>query len=155
MKVTAIPQQFTAESLAERMKAFGIAGKIFLYPRGNLGREAIVDMLTSFGTKVKTVTVYKTIKPDMSNVSITEKNILEGKIDIVSFMSPSAVKNFFSLFTEEAKSVFCSKTVFAVIGGVTAATMLKLGLSPSITAEPSTVEGMINAIENYYKNRKI
>lgn len=150
LRINAIPENYTAESLAETMKVHGVKNKKYLFPRGNLGRDLIIDKLTEFGAAVKSVVVYKTVKAIPENLQSIEKELLEGKIDVVTFTSPSTVKNFFSLFSEEAKNGFIGKTVFAVIGEVTAEALRNLGIEPAIVAKPSTIEGMVEGIERFF-----
>jgi len=57
LNVTTIPEVYTAESLGETMRSLGVEGKRFLFPRGNLGREVLVEMLNSLGAVVKPVIV--------------------------------------------------------------------------------------------------
>jgi uroporphyrinogen-III synthase len=153
--VTAIPENYTAESLGETIQAICVKEKRFLFPRGNLGKDIITEKLSTLKATVIPVTVYKTVQLVPYNTDEIKQKLLNGNIDVVTFTSPSTVKNFFSLFTEEAKVEFVHKIVFAVIGEVTAETLRQLGYNPKIIAEPSTVEGMIQAIENYYKNKKV
>lgn len=155
LTTSGIPEKFTAESLALMMKADGVKMKRFIFPCGDLGREVIIDILTSFGAEVKPITVYKNVNPDTSKSEKIKNKILAGKIDTLTFTSPSTVKNFFSLFSEEIKKEFAKKTNFAVIGDVTAEALHNIDLTPTIIAYPSTIEGMISSIENYYKNRKL
>ena len=149
LNVTTIPEVYTAESLGETMRSLGVEGKRFLFPRGNLGREVLVEMLNSLGAVVKPVIVFKTSKPNIDNADSIKSKILFGEIDIVTFTSPSAVKNFFSLFTEKNKTEFAKNTIFAVIGDITAEALKSLDVNPTIIAKPSTTEGMIIAIEKY------
>jgi uroporphyrinogen III methyltransferase / synthase len=152
LKVTAIPDNYAAESLSKTVSSLNVSGKKFLFPRGNLGRDVIVETLTSINARVKSVTVYKTQKADISDSQAIKEKILNGKIDAVTFTSPSTVKNFFSLFPEQVKNEFAKKTVFVVIGEVTGEALQNLGIQPMVCAQPSIIEGMITAIENYFKD---
>jgi uroporphyrinogen-III synthase/very-short-patch-repair endonuclease len=154
LATSGIPEKFTAESLAHSMEADGVKKKRFIFPRGNLGNAIIIEILTSLGADVNPITVYKNVKPDFSKSEDIKNKILAGEIDVITFTSPSTIKNFFSLFSKEIIKEFAKKTVFAVIGEVTAAAVKKIGFNPTIVAEPSTIEGMVNSIENYFKTRK-
>ncbi len=153
LKTNAIPEIFTAEYLAETIKTFSVQNKKFLFPRGNLGRDVLIDKLTEFGAEVKPVTVYKTVKAIPENLHSIEKELLERKIEFVTFTSPSTVKNFFILFSEDTIKQFIKQTNFAVIGEVTAEALRKFGIEPAVTAQPSTIEGMVEGIENYFTKK--
>ncbi|MDI6804521.1 MAG: uroporphyrinogen-III synthase [Bacteroidota bacterium] len=149
LKTNAIPENFTAESLVETIKTFSVQNKKFLFPRGNLGRDVVIDKLSEYGAEVKSVVVYKTEKAIPDNLHSIEKELLEGKIDVVTFTSPSTVTNFFSLFSEDTKSQFIKNIIFAVIGEVTAKSLRKFGIEPTIIAKPSTNKGIVEGIERY------
>ncbi len=150
LKCFSVPETYTAENLADNIKTIGVANKKFLFPRGNLGRDVIVEKLTEFGGKVKSVVVYKTEKAIPENLNSIEKELLEGRIDIVTFTSPSTVKNFFSLFSENTKARFTKQTIFAVIGEVTAEALRNFGIEPAVIAKPSTIVGMVDGMERYF-----
>lgn len=153
LKCFTIPEIYTAENLAETIKTIGVQNKKFLFPRGNLGRDVIIDKLTEFGAKVNSVVVYKTEKAIPENLHMVEKELSAGNIDVVTFTSPSTVKNFFPLFSESTKTQFTKRTIFAVIGGVTADTLRKFGIEPVVIAKPSTIEGLVEEIKNYFTKK--
>lgn len=150
IKCLNIPETYTAEHLADTIKTSGVQNKKFLFPRGNLGRDILNEKLAAYGAEVISVIVYKTEKAIPENLSSIEKELLEVKIDVVTFTSPSTVKNFFSLFSESTKTQFTKNTIFAVIGKVTAEALLKFEVEPNVIAKPSTIEGLVEGIEKYY-----
>ncbi|MDP2209193.1 MAG: uroporphyrinogen-III synthase [Bacteroidota bacterium] len=147
LKCFSVPETYTAENLADNIKTIGVKNKKFLFPRGNLGRDVIIDKLSGYGAEVKSVVVYKTERAIPENLHSIEAELLEGKIDVVTFTSPSTVKNFFSLFSENTKVQFTKQTIFAVIGKVTAEVLRKFGIEPAVIAKPSTIEGMVEGME--------
>lgn len=153
LKINAIPENYTAEFLAETIKTFSVQNKKFLFPRGNLGSDVIIDKLTGYGAEVKSVVVYKTEKAIPENLQLVEKELSAGNINVVTFTSPSTVKNFFSLFSEATKAQFTKHTIFAVIGEVTAEVLRKMGIEPVVTAKPSTIEGLVEGIKNYFTQK--
>lgn len=150
IKCFSVPETYTAEHLADTIKTIGVQNKKFLFPRGNIGRDILIEKLAEYGAEVKSVVVYKTEKAIPENLNSIEKELLEGRIDVVTFTSPSTVKNFFSLFSEATKAQFTNNTVFAVIGEVTAEALRKFGNEPAVIANPSTIEEMVEGIEKYY-----
>lgn len=147
LKCFSVPETYTAENLAETIKTIGVQNKKFLFPRGNLGRDVIIEKLAEYGAEVKLVVVYKTEKAIPENLHLLEKELSAGNIDVVTFTSPSTVRNFFSLFSEEAKKGFIGKTIFAVIGEVTADALRRFGIEPVVIAKPSTIEGLVEGME--------
>lgn len=153
LKINAIPEKFTAESLAETIKTFSVQNKKLLFPRGNLGSDVIIDKLTGYGSEVKSVVVYKTEKAIPENLHLVENELSAGNIDVVTFTSPSTVTNFFSLFSEDTKNQFIKNIIFAVIGEVTADALRKFGIKPTVIAKPSTIEGLVEGIKNYFTQK--
>jgi uroporphyrinogen III methyltransferase/synthase len=153
LRINAIPGNYTAEFLAETIKTFNVQNKKFLFPRGNLGRDVINDKLSESGAEVKSVIVYKTEKAIPENLHFVEKELSAGKIDIITFTSPSTVKNFFSLFSGDTMARFTKQTIFAVIGEVTADALREFGIEPSVIAKPSTIEGLVKGIKNYFTQK--
>lgn len=150
IKTDAIPEKYTAEELSEIIKTYSLYGKNFLFPRGNLARETVINMLTSEGANVRGVTVYKTEKADPVNINEIQTMIMRNEIDAITFTSPSTVHNFFSLLNDETKAAITQKTIFAVIGEVTAAALKKEGYESTVIANPSTIDALISKIESYF-----
>ncbi len=82
-----VPEDETAEGMAELLREFPVEGKRFLIPRSDLARDVLVDALRKRGAHVDPVTVYRNICPPI------KKQDLE-RIDEIVFTSPSTVKNF-------------------------------------------------------------
>ena len=69
--------------------------------------------------------------------------LLEGRIDAVTFTSPSAVRRFAALVGEEQAGDLLNTTVVAAIGPVTAAAATEMGVRQVIVPETFTVEGLV------------
>ena len=147
IKVNLIPDKFTAEELAKTLTEEMIAGKLFLFPRGNLGKNTLVDHIISLKGEIQPVIVYITQKAERRNVEQIRQMLQRGKIDFITFTSPSTAKNFFELITDF--SLVQKKVKLAVIGPVTASAIEKLGYKVDITAKNSTIESMIEEIKEY------
>ena len=74
------------------------------------------------------------------------KDLLERKIDIVTFTSSSTVRNFLELFPEQNPKELLSKVRVAVIGPTTETTAIKHGLQVDIKAEKATIESLTQTI---------
>lgn len=152
LKCTAIPESYTAEELAHLIKKYNIKGKNFLFPRGNLSREIIIDNLRTFGAEVTPVVVYQTICPEPQNIDDVKQKLLRRTIDVVTFTSPSTANNFFKIISDQnIKASIKELTKIAVIGVTTAKALEKNGITPHIIAEPSTLEGLLESIKKYFE----
>jgi len=141
-KVASVPETFTAESLAKSFVKEEIAGKRFLFPHGNLGRDVLIEELRKMGAEVDAVTVYQTIKPSAQDADRIKQMLANKEIDVITFFSSSSVKNFLELLPNfEQNSI-----KIAVIGQTTARAVRECGLHPDIIAKEATSESLAISI---------
>ncbi len=153
LKVTAVPEKFTAFDLSKMLEQENLKGKSFLFPRGNLGSNTLADNLKLLGATVDSVIVYHTQQPNTQYISEIRQLLLSGKIDVTTFTSPSTFKNFAAFFTSEEMKKIREHVHFAVIGPSTAKALQEIGIESDIIPSQSTVESLVNAISNYYNSR--
>lgn len=147
--VDIMPEKYVAESVIERLKEFGINNKRFLLARAKIARDVIPDEIKKAGGQVDVIPVYETVIPLQNRENLTK--ILEEKdINFITFTSSSTVKNFFELLgTLKLKE----NTVFASIGPVTSKTLREKGYQPAVEAKIYTIDGLIDAISSYVKQK--
>lgn len=145
IRVTATPEDFSSTSLAEYLKRIGIHGKSLLHPCGNLAGSELAQRLVAAGAIVETVIVYKTDAPDPEKVQVAFELLKVGCIDVVTFASPSAVRNYARTFGREKP-----RATVAVIGSTTAQAVHECGWDVGITAHKSTMSDMVDAIETFF-----
>ncbi len=140
------PEVATAEALAAMIAKSDIRGRRFLFPRGNLGRDVLPKSLRAAGAIVDEVIVYHTIKPAHQEIDRIEQLFLKKEIDIITFFSPSSIRNFLEMISlEELNGV-----PVAVIGPVTADVAKSSGLRVDIVAPRSNEESLAQAIAEYF-----
>jgi uroporphyrinogen III methyltransferase / synthase len=150
LRVTFMPQRFTASDLARTLAGENLKGKRFLFPRGNLGDDAIPEHLSMLGALVDCVIVYETRMARPGNLQPVRTMLLNGEIDVATFTSPSTFNNFVSLFSGGEVSTFRPRTLIASIGPATAATINRHGLGVDITSPESSAESLVASIIRYY-----
>ena len=134
-----VPTEFKAEALVELLKD-KVDNKKILIPRAEEAREILPDELKAHGANVDIAAVYKTI-------SAVENKIDLDDIDLVTFTSSSTVKNLLKSVDVEA----LKRIKTAAIGPVTAATLKEFGITADIVANEYTIDGLVNAISEYYQ----
>jgi uroporphyrinogen III methyltransferase/synthase len=77
--------------------------------------------------------------------------LLEGRIDVVTFTSPSAVRNMVSVLGAEPAVDLLRKTIVAAIGPVTAEAATRSGIETSVVPDKFTVPALVNAIVKYFE----
>jgi uroporphyrinogen-III synthase len=150
--VTAMPEKFTAMELANVIQQEDLHGKCFLFPKGNLGNTFLADTLKLLGAHIDQVTVYRTQKPKQENVDELRTMAVNGTIDVITFTSPSTVKNFAALFTSIEMRELKKRTKVAVIGPVTAEAAEAVGLTVDIVAEQSSVDALLQSLLKYFQS---
>jgi uroporphyrinogen-III synthase len=135
-----MPERFDARHLADTVR--DAAGKRFLIPQSDIGRDEISSLLQAAGATVERVTAYRTIVPGGAQISRLESMFVEGEVDCIAFFSPSAVRNF-SLLIPDFKQ---ATILVAAIGGTTATTALASGLRVDIISPEATSAAFADAI---------
>jgi uroporphyrinogen-III synthase len=132
VKTEPLPKIADAVSLMAGINPEEIEGKTFLFVRGNLSLGTIPLLIVERGGTCVELTVYENIQPSQEDTEQVKNLLLEGKLDCLSFTSPSTAINFF-----EAMG---SKTVpegvlIAAIGTTTSGALEKLGIKVDIIPE--------------------
>jgi len=142
-----VASKHTAEGLIESLAVEGIAGKRFLFPRAESGRDLLPEELARRGGTVETVTAYRNEAPPRDERAAAA--ILAEPPDVCAFASPSAFRNFFLLLGEDVAASVLSRSRIAVIGEVTAAAVTERNFRVDILPERYTLAGMVEAIERH------
>jgi uroporphyrinogen-III synthase len=77
--------------------------------------------------------------------------LLEKRIDVVTFTSPSTVKNFAHVFGAEQAADLLRTTAVASIGPVTAEAADQYGIATSILPKEYTISALVDAIVAHFK----
>lgn len=149
VKADLIPDEFRGDALVAAMADAGtLEGCRVLVPRADIGRDIIVDGLRSAGALVTDVVAYRTVLEDAQQDDGPDvyRMLLDEEIDVVTFTSPSAVRNFASIYGKEQTIDLLSHTVVAAIGPVTSEAATQLGLTVTVQPAVSTISALVDAI---------
>lgn len=116
-----------------------------LFPAGNLALNELPGILEEVA-EVTRIHVYNSEMPDSVDQKILDQ-LSANNYDLLIFASPSAVNNLMVLnpaLKETPLKVAC-------MGGTTAKMVENTGSKPLIIPEDSSVQGLVEAITNYYK----
>jgi uroporphyrinogen III methyltransferase/synthase len=155
IKVDLIPEEFRAEAVVAAMTRDGsISGASVLIPRADIGRDAIIEGLRSAGAIITDVVAYRTVLEDAQQDGGPDiyRMLLDGRIDVVTFTSPSAVRNFSQIYGAEQAIDLLKNTVVAAIGPVTADAAAQLGLEVTVQPIVSTIPALVEAIAIHIMN---
>ncbi|NTU67385.1 MAG: uroporphyrinogen-III synthase [Chlorobiaceae bacterium] len=127
-----LPKIADAVSLMEGIDPKEIEGNTFLFVRGNLSLGTIPKLIAERGGTCIELTVYENILPTPEDTERIKQLYLGGKLDCISFTSPSTAINFFEAM--ESKNV-PNGVLVAAIGTTTSGALEKLGIHVDIIPE--------------------
>ncbi|MEA2014653.1 MAG: uroporphyrinogen-III synthase, partial [Thermodesulfobacteriota bacterium] len=96
------------------------------------------------GANVDVVTAYRTVNSGEDG-KIVKELMDGGKIDVITFTSPSTVTNFMDIIGN--KTVIPNHIKIACIGPVTENACRKVGLGVDIMQGPYSIPGLVEAIK--------
>lgn len=145
IQVDFVPDIFTGKELARGLG--DLDGQRILLPRARIGRPEIVDELRAQGADVEEIALYDTVPTPPSEETIME---LEKGVDVITFTSPSSVRNFLGHAGNKAVSSLLRSAVIACIGPSTAEEAEANGLAVAVIPDEYTIGGLIKGIEEHY-----
>ena len=154
VKVDLIPPDFQAEGVVAALDAFEkVAGKHFLLPRADVGRERLAEALKAAGAEVTDVVAYRALPADLDPERDPDlyRMLLDREVDVVTFTSAASVRNFAATFGAEQAADLLQQTVVAVCGPVTAEAASRLGIGVSIMPAEYTLDALVDSIAAHYR----
>jgi uroporphyrinogen-III synthase len=141
-----IPNEYISEAL---LPDFGknIYGKRFLLPQSNLARTVLANEIRSAGGLVTEVVAYRN---RLSEPDASEIEALRSGVDIVTFTSPSTVRNFIAVLQRNGLDLsnLPGNPLFACIGPTTKQAAEEAGLSGLIVSNEYTTTGLIETLDS-------
>lgn len=143
-EVDLLPETFTGEGLLEalRRRVERPSGTTVLLPVAEAARDVLPRGLAALGMRVTRVVAYRTRAVAPSTLRGVLEEIGGGRVDLVTFTSPSTAGAFLEALGPEALRVPA-----AVIGPVTAGAAEEMGYRIVGVAGEHTVEGLVAEVE--------
>lgn len=132
VSIEPLPKSADAVSLMSGIDASEIEGKTFLFVRGSLSLGTIPEVIAKRGGVCVELTVYDNIQPSLEETQKVKSLLTEGKLDCLSFTSPSTAINFFEAMGSKEVP---SDVLIAAIGTTTSGALEKLGVKVDIIPE--------------------
>ena len=150
------PAEYRSESIVPALREAGnadLTGVKFLLPRADIAREVLADELRKAGAAVTDVTAYRTVLAEIEREGDPDiyRMLLEKRIDVVTFTSPSTVRNFAQVFGAEQAADLLRTTAVASIGPVTAEAAEQYGIATSIIPKEYTIPALVDAIVTHFR----
>jgi uroporphyrinogen III methyltransferase/synthase len=150
LRVDLVPDAFISEGVVKAFEKIDVKGRKILLPRAEAARDVIPEGLSKLGAAVDIVTVYRTLASKHKKEEL-EPLMEAGKVDVITFTSPSTVTNFMAIMGEGFK--LPPQIRIACIGPVTAAAVKKAGLPVHIMRDEFTIPGLVEAMIEYFKGK--
>jgi uroporphyrinogen III methyltransferase / synthase len=149
VRVEAMPTEYRAEALVERLRRVVGPGDQVLLPRAKETRDVLVVELRRLGGAVTEVPAYQTRRIEDGVVRLRGA-LASGAVDAVTFTSSSTARNFAELFTEEERRAWQGRVAVASIGPITAATAAEYGLATDVMPSEYTIPALARALADYF-----
>lgn len=143
-----MPEQYAAEGLLGALADKLLPGQTALLPRGDLARETLPKELKARGIAAVEIDTYETL-PIVRDDPFLLEMLQEGGIHAITFTSSSTVTNLLQALRTlgmEKPAQSLSGIDIVCIGPTTARTAVENGLSVTATAEPSTIDGLVETL---------
>lgn len=153
LTVDLVPDEFRAEAVVAAVTALEtVNDRRILLPRADIGREYIGEHLRELGAEVVEVIAYRTVLEDGQGPNDPDVYgmLLQNQIEVVTFTSPSAVRNFARLYGAEQSADLLRNTVVATIGPATAEAAEQLGITVTVRPTTSTIPALVDAVAAHF-----
>jgi uroporphyrinogen III methyltransferase/synthase len=144
-KPSYVPEEYLSDEIARGLG--DVKGKRILLPRADIASKRLPSLLRQQGALVDEVVAYRTVIPDELN-SDRLRAILDRGVDLITFTSPSTVRNFAHAIGPSEFERLLKSVKVACIGPVTVEAAKELGVRVDIVALNHTIDGLVEAIEN-------
>lgn len=147
-----IPESGGASVMAEQLAAHIVAGDRVLFPASEAAGETLTEALSASGAVVDRVDAYAP-RPSPQPSQVWMDDIAQGRIDALTFTSPSAVGALHAALSNAlpAETFELVRALPAAAQGpTTAAAVASAGWTSVLVAEPTTFDGLVDAIERHF-----
>ena len=154
LKVDLVPDDHSAAGVVTALKEVGaIKGKRVLFPKADIARDTVPEELRAAGAEVTEVIAYRTVTAEGDAHLDIYRQLLDRRIDAVTFWSASAVRAFVSIYGEDQAVDLLNHTIVATIGPVTADAAMRYGITPRVTPSSATVTDLVDALVQYFNDQ--
>ena len=143
LNLTLVPESATGDAVGGDLGRQLRPGARVLYPRSAIGRQALPNALKAAGTDVVTIDVYRTLPEPDVDMRVLDQ-VRRGEIDMITFTSPSSVRNFLDLVGAERAVLDEIPVVCA--GPVTGQSAREAGMRVAAISDAPDAETMTAAI---------
>jgi uroporphyrinogen III methyltransferase/synthase len=149
ISVDIVPEEFISEGVVAALNGLDMQGARVLIPRAEVARDVIPEGLKKLGATVDVAVAYRTVNSGRDAKEL-ERLIEEGKVDVITFTSPSTVNNFITIMGEDFD--LPENIRIACIGPITEKAAQKADLRVDIVQGPYEITGLVSAMKEWFEN---
>ena len=138
-----VPRQYLTEKIAAGLG--DLHGKRILLARADIASKRLPQILSENGASVDEIVAYRTVMPNDLTREVLESILMKG-IDVITFTSPSTVRNLALLLGSDGLEGCLKGCKVACIGPVTHEAARELGIHVDIVAKNHTIDSLVEAI---------
>ncbi|MCE5283682.1 MAG: uroporphyrinogen-III C-methyltransferase [Deltaproteobacteria bacterium] len=148
LRVDLVPEEFVSEGVVRAFAGEDLKGRRVLIPRAQEARDVIPEGLRDLGARVDCAAAYRTVRSDRQRSEL-EPLLAAGKVDAITFTSPSTVRCFLEIMGPDFRPP--EGVRIACIGPVTVRAARKAGLAVDILQERYTIPDLVEAIAAHFR----
>lgn len=150
----ALPKNFSAKGLLELFKGSSFDNIKILFPCSIKARSELPEGLKKLGAEVFQIPVYM-VKTNTKNNLTNELKLLENKVDVFGFTSPSNFAGFIEVNKIVDPKKYFSNSLVAAIGKTTEKAINNFNVDVDIIPDKYTINDLALAIINYFDQEEL
>jgi uroporphyrinogen III methyltransferase/synthase len=142
-----VPDEYIAEAILPGLG--DLEGLRVLLARADIARQDLPNAIRAGGGTADDISAYRTLPTEPEGAGLAE---IAASTDVLTFTSPSTVENFFQIMLNEGLDPLHlpGNPVVACIGPITAKAAEDKGYQVAVIPENYTIEGLLDALIDYY-----
>jgi len=128
-----------------------LAGQRVLVPSSAGGHDTLGDALAAAGADVTQAPSFRTLAVDDNPELDVYGQLLQRRIDVVTFTSAAVVRRFAGLYGQDQVADLLAHTAIATVGLAAADAVRRLGLEPAIAPAMPSIPALVDAIRAHFQ----
>ncbi len=128
-----------------------IAGTQILVPCNVSGHDSLGEALAEQGAVVTLAPAFHTVPVDDNPELDVYGQLLQGRIDVVTFTSAAAVRSFAALYGADQSADLFTHTTVATVGPAATEAVRRLGVEPAIVPSFPSIPALVDAIRAHFQ----
>ena len=122
-----------------------------LVPSSVGGRDTLGDALAAAGANVTQAPSFRTLAVEDNPELDVYGQLLQHRIDVVTFTSAAAVRGFATLYGEEQVADLLAHTTVASVGLAATEAVRRLGVTPAVVPSTPSIPALVDAIRAHFQ----